>query len=1460
MAERSDVTAEGGTRNKKTNTFLHNALSTLHYHNPARRSAAGTAECCRCSGSSVRGVELSAVTNKKASGLIHARSNKKASGLIHARSNKKASGLINTRSSKKASGLINSRSSKKASGLIHARSNRKASGLIHARSNKKASGLIHARSNKKASGLINTRSNKKASGLINTRSNKKASGLIHARSNKKASGLIHARSNKKASGLIHARSNKKASGLIHARSNKKASGLIHARSNKKASGLIHARSNKKASGLIHARSNKKASGLINTRSNKKASGLIHARSNKKASGLIHARSNKKASGLIHARSNKKASGLIHARSNKKASGLIHARSNKKASGLINTRSNKKASGLINTRSNKKASGLINTRSNKKASGLINTRSNKKASGLINTRSNKKASGLINTRSNKKASGLGATMPVLKSLPGKLRGSKHSRNLGTPSRAPGALILGTMNGGANPFEEEEGEGGNNPFADKEVGGNPFEEEEGGESPARPSPDPLKDEECSSSLRGTLDRIRGVSPLKTLGKLGKGLRSSVRGKGTPGEEKTPSRSSEKDKRKSSHRSSEEPTSILRISVFYEISGVSCSDYNLLTRRLSFLKIGLGGKSRRESQADKLSLEREGERVEEEREGEKEEEKKAKEPLSGETELQIWKKTFYIMSEIRLPGKRKESLSNGEPSPPEREGGEGDPKRRLSFLKIGLGGKSRRESQADKLSLEREGERVEEEREGEKEEEKKAKEPLSVLEILRLVMKRDLFVADTHILELERECEGGGGAEGGAEEVGGHGRDSGRKLKDVELLYEALLKELGEVVRESLLPDSPAPPPALPLLLQVIEQEEQADREWAEREAGAPEGLSRPRQLRRKWKEGVAESASSRLPCRGDAGALAGFLGALSERVVQDLCAVKRNALPCYPPEYEAFAVHLQSYHQAVGQRLREAAAAELHITELHTLLDWELTSGSQLSPLLPLDTLSKLERDYISFIKETVTGELSEDLEAEERRWGESLQIEEYQSSLANNVIAKLQIHLDRSSSITAELGARVAHCCLSGLADFLQREVLNHSAFKELTSGSQLSPLLPLDTLSKLERDYISFIKEMVTEELSEDLDAEERRWGESLQIEEYQSSLANNVITCESQDCEEGLSRGMAVLDRIVSLGVKVLVEQLFQQIKPYFEKLVKRKWLNNTEAFDSVTEMIKSNFKTFCRMEGPPYQDSGSSWLDSAVPHLSEIIVLEDTPSIQMEVGVLVSQYPDVRKKHVAALLDMRGMLRQVERTEILNIVKDLESSLQPLPRDRALFSEIPVTSEVRCLNLGLSRVAITTSSLLTLLRERAGRGRGERRSSSERAERGERGERREERRGLNRVAITTSSLLTLLRERAGRGRGERRSSSERAERGESTHTHRERERNQHRNIAYSARFLNSNRRPNRLKTSEQFKLIIPHRRTIRSILIVGMLHLLIRFRLSHSSFPAPHTASPLLHRHANP
>lgn len=86
-----------------------------------------------------------------------------------------------------------------------------------------------------------------------------------------------------------------------------------------------------------------------------------------------------------------------------------------------------------------------------------------------------------------------------------------------------------------------------------------------------------------------------------------------------------------------------------------------------------------------------------------------------------------------------------------------------------------------------------------------------------------KRDLFLADIHILELEQECnesaatvepEDGTGPSPGPS--AGSKDGSRRKAKDVELLYEELQKELWAVVRESL--RSQTAGPNLGLVVQV------------------------------------------------------------------------------------------------------------------------------------------------------------------------------------------------------------------------------------------------------------------------------------------------------------------------------------------------------------------------------------------------------------------------------------------------------------------------------------------------------------------------------------------------------------------------------------------------------------------------------------------------------------------
>lgn len=250
---------------------------------------------------------------------------------------------------------------------------------------------------------------------------------------------------------------------------------------------------------------------------------------------------------------------------------------------------------------------------------------------------------------------------------------------------------------------------------------------------------------------------------------------------------------------------------------------------------------------------------------------------------------------------------------------------------------------------------------------------------MEILRLVNQRNLLLADTHIQELERECEldhhppnivASTSRRSSAMSTGIPPEtmstscvwDAGRrKAKDVELLYEALLQEMWDVVRESL--RQPCAGPQLGLVVLVIQQEEQADFGWAQREKARSltnssdgsihEGLymsatpsegtqpsCRPRGLMKRWEEAVGEAADWSLPQPGgiSAGQLASFLERLSGRVLEDLDAACRNVVAIYPEDFRAFQVYVQSYHRAVAQRLKTVTSGPLQITDTYALLDW------------------------------------------------------------------------------------------------------------------------------------------------------------------------------------------------------------------------------------------------------------------------------------------------------------------------------------------------------------------------------------------------------------------------------------------------------------------------------------------------------------------------------------------
>ncbi|XP_067830969.1 exocyst complex component 3-like [Heptranchias perlo] len=623
-------------------------------------------------------------------------------------------------------------------------------------------------------------------------------------------------------------------------------------------------------------------------------------------------------------------------------------------------------------------------------------------------------------------------------------------------------------------------------------------------------------------------------------------------------------------------------------------------------------------------------------------------------------------------------------------------------------------------------------------------KVKEPLSVLEIHKLIQKRDLVLADRHIIELEEECKR---VRQQSLDGANASKDSGRKAKDVTLLYEALESELQQIVEKSLTDSGQTP--HLEQMVSVIEAEEKVDKAWINGEgaSGSANG-GRPRELRRKWREAVKGSVAERLSQNEGSqnGPIAQCLGSLKEQTVTDLISVRKNIIAAYPKEYEVFNVYVKSYHEGVSSCLSEMGQKELEIQDLYIFLQWchnvyfrevmghaELAAHirkQQLGPLLPAETVQTLEDQCLSTVQTQITKHMEQELCTEQQKWKQESKM--FQSELANKVIQTLKEHVEKSAAITQELGVRIALCCLRSLADFLQSFQTSVQGFYERclelpASAEWLVPqTIALVNCCPAFRDYIDRLMQKV------------------------------------STDGEEEKKKAVVSLDKIVKGGNKLLTEKLFDELKPCFSKLLKKKWLQSTESFESLITTIQEHFNQFRKMKTPPYQalvndvhvrvvieyigavmqvriicrtteirtkvagrlseesaqlkqlfeslDSTMSWLDPAIDHLAEIIKVKETSSIQLEVGALARSYPDIRKKHISAILDVKGDVSQANRQNILETLQDFDSNEDGAgpSRARALFAEINVMPEVRCANLNMNSVSHCTWGCLSMFRQR--------------------------------------------------------------------------------------------------------------------------------------------------------
>ncbi|XP_077319360.1 exocyst complex component 3-like protein 2 [Lithobates pipiens] len=683
-------------------------------------------------------------------------------------------------------------------------------------------------------------------------------------------------------------------------------------------------------------------------------------------------------------------------------------------------------------------------------------------------------------------------------------------------------------------------------------------------------------------------------------------------------------------------------------------------------------------------------------------------------------FWKGGKSLLGVLGAPEKRRGrrksedvsllSLGRKKDGAEEDGGGPGGGVKRLSFLWLGAGGgtpgnRSQRESMVEVVPEKNEVIR----------EPEKVREPLSVLEILRLVQQRDLRSADQHIMELEAECDG---------QVSPAGvKSPGRQAKDVTLLYEALMKEMWAVVDESL--GYKGKHLKLDEVIGVIQQEE------------AREGPPGPKNMRGQWVDAVGRSVEQRLKknLEGKMGSLPSQADRMKRTVVEDLTAVKNYLVCAYPRDFEVFRIYLSAYHRCTAEWLSAATQRSLETNDIYFILDFNsniycrdvlsrqeispLVNPSELGPLLSREMRTALEQQYTNLVQNRVSQRLEEELRVEQERWSHDFHNDEFVSNFSTRIIQIMKSHVDRAPLINEGFGMMVSHTCLSCFLEFLHSF---HKTVERIYSDHD-GPMGTTD-------NFICRITNIVN-------------------CCPPFREFATRMGQLDKSQGAELLHQSEGTLDRIVSLGTRGICDLVLHDLKPFCRKLLGRRWLSNSDVCDGIVSGLAEYVVTLRRLSLGPYQatvselhrrilleyvrpliqgkmscttartrkraasklreenrhivqifnklESPQAVLDQVIPRLTEILVLEDTASIQMEVGMLVSDFPDFRKRHLSSLLDVRGLWDPSERQQILGVLHDLEGAdaLPPCRGAAGFFSEISITHDTHCIHVSLSRAS---------------------------------------------------------------------------------------------------------------------------------------------------------------------
>ncbi|XP_013913559.1 PREDICTED: tumor necrosis factor alpha-induced protein 2 isoform X1 [Thamnophis sirtalis] len=568
------------------------------------------------------------------------------------------------------------------------------------------------------------------------------------------------------------------------------------------------------------------------------------------------------------------------------------------------------------------------------------------------------------------------------------------------------------------------------------------------------------------------------------------------------------------------------------------------------------------------------------------------------------------------------------------------------------------------------------------GGKRNEKKPEEencqPITVLpvdQIKKLIQSQHFCEASEHLI-MQKKSNSNLDSRNGEETL-----DNQTEIEDLlELLYQKIFNTIESSISIALTKPELLKNAVSAVVMWVEEEENSQLRMWKE-----------------EWRNTIQKSVEERMNApplvSKDLSTIGNTFLHMGKTMKDDMITVVQHIKHHYPEHFQVCHTYAKFYHNYFSYQMEMCAEFELNKHDNYLLLNWtqnlypndikknsvlvkELDEAS-IGNLLPLGQIKQLEQTYLTHETDFVRCCLDKGLKIEVTNWTKEVAPEilndYYHSELSIDAIKAIFETQEAAKDITPELGHQMSALLLTELLTFLQcykrdletfirrnqqhryfepiiianmNNFENFRAHTEKSTGSTKSDVKTniFSMLDDLQTTGVNGLLQPLFSEIQTLLKKfNDKKWDSC-------GGVMDEIITA--------LDARILVFKRLKNPHRQVIMERIhLYLVQKYIQKIIWKKIkIKSPEKQNQLSELIyydASILYKFCIENG-----SNATWLKSAIPSLAEIIRLQDPDAIKLEVSALASNYPDIKRKHLIAILH----IKHLSTSNISNIVSVLD------------------------------------------------------------------------------------------------------------------------------------------------------------------------------------------------------